>query len=175
MASDPEVVPDATGTSLVDVSKGRVRVLKGLDGHRRTVSELARELDLNKSTVHGYLQDLLEDGFVHRHEDDERLWVYYSLSPAGKRLVDRGRLTLAVDVGTIALFLASAALAVHELFFATSTGETGGPGIQTAPSQDSGLPVEAIVYVALTVLVLAGVGLRTYLRRGTVDREELSR
>lgn len=88
----------AVETSLVDVSESRLRILKALAKSRRTVSELARFLDLNKSTVHGYVQDMVEDGLVDRDDDQDRLWVYYSLTQVGRTLVERERLTLVLDL-----------------------------------------------------------------------------
>jgi DNA-binding MarR family transcriptional regulator len=172
MASEPEMTTDPGETSLVEVSTSRVRVLKALKDDRQTVSELAREIDLNKSTVHGYLQDLIDDGFVRRHEDDDRLWVYYSLSPVGRKLVARDQLRLVVDLGSIAAFLASAAIGVHELFFA-SQDPTGGGGTLATPSGGSaGTPWTAIAYVSLLALTLLGVGLHVYLRRTAIGDAE---
>jgi DNA-binding MarR family transcriptional regulator len=156
---------------LVSVSESRVRVLKALADGRRTVSELARELELNKSTQHGDLGDLVDDGFVERHEDDDRLWVYYSLSPAGERLVERDKLKLVVDLGAIAALLGSAAIGLHELFLAEPA--RSGPGTLAEPSGGStGLPWKAIAYVALTVLVLAGLALHLYLDRAAIGGEQ---
>lgn len=154
-------------TCLVDVSHSRLRVLKALQGTRRTGSELARELDLNKSTVHGYLQDLVEDGLVERHDPEDRMWVYYSLSPDGEAIVDRDRLRLVVDLSTAVAFLASAGLGLHRFLFAKP--EFGGSGTLGGPSgAASGLPWATIAYGGLLVLVVVGLALRTYLRRSDV-------
>lgn len=161
----PETIAD---TSLIDVSESRLRVLKALDGDRSTASELARQLDANKSTVHGYLQDLVEDGFVERHEEEERLWVYYSLTSTGEAIVGRDRIRLFVDLGTLAAFLASAAVGAYELLLADpsppTSGTLGGPNVGA-----SGPEWAAIAYGALLVLVLAGLAARAYLRRRPVD------
>lgn len=163
--------PGIVETSLVDVSKSRLRVLKALEDDRRTASELARELAMTKSTVHGYLQDLVGDGLVDRHDPEERMWVYYTLSETGERIVDRDRLTLVVDLGAIVAFLASAALGVHRFFFAAEPSG-GGPGALGGPSPDPGTPWATIAYVASLVLVLVGIGLHVYLRRATVHARE---
>lgn len=151
-------------TCLVDVSRSRLRVLKALQGTRRTGSELARELELNKSTVHGYLQDLVEDGLVDRHDPEDRMWVYYTLSEAGEAIVDRDRLRLVVDLSTAVAFLASAGLGLHRFLFAEP--EVGGSGTLGGPSgATGGLPWVTIASVGLLVLVVVGLALRTYLRR----------
>lgn len=117
MSGDPDMIREADEVSLVNVSKSRIRILKELEGNRHTVSELARILDLNKSTVHGYLQQLIADGFVRRHEDDGRLWVYYTLSEAGAKLVARDRLILTLDLSTISVFVGSVAIGLLAIGF----------------------------------------------------------
>jgi DNA-binding transcriptional ArsR family regulator len=169
MEGEGEIARDVADTSLVEVSKSRLRVLKALKGTRRTVSELARELDLTKSTLHGHLQDLLEDGLVRRHEEEDRLWVYYSLSEVGEALVSRDRLTLVVDLGTIAAFLTSAALALDRLM--NPPPPTGGPGTLGGPEPDPGTPWFAIAYAVLVGLVVLGVALHAWLRRRPVAAE----
>lgn len=155
-------------TCLVDVSRSRLRVLKALQGTRRTGSELARELELNKSTIHGYLQDLVEDGLVDRHDPEDRMWVYYTLSEAGEAIVDRDRLRLVVDLSTAVAFLASAGLGLHRLLFAEP--EVGGSGTLGGPSgATGGLPWVTIASVGLLVLVVVGLALRTYLRRSELS------
>lgn len=67
-------------------SDTRVQILKILDGRAMTGTELGKRLDLEKSTVHQHLEKLVEGGLVTRREDD-RLWVYYDLSPRGRRLL----------------------------------------------------------------------------------------
>lgn len=89
-----------TITSLVSVSTSRFRTLRALFEARRTASELARELDLNKSTVHGYLQEMVEDGLIERLEDGDRLWVYYRLTPWGERLAGADRVSIVVELDT---------------------------------------------------------------------------
>lgn len=158
-----------TETSLVEVSTSRLRVLKALKGNRCTGSELARELDLNKSTVHGYLQDLVGDGLVDRHDPEDRMWVYYSLSETGQAIVDRDRVRLVVDITTIAALLGSAALGLQRFVFADEPAG-GGSGTLATPSGGSeGLPWLTVALGALLVLVVAGLAAGTYLRRAPVD------
>lgn len=160
----------AAETSLVKVSKSRVRVLKALKDQRRTASELARELDLNKSTVHGYLQEMVDEDLVERHEDDGRLWVYYTLSERGCQLVQQKQLRLVVDLTTLTGFLGASAIGLYR-FLNPATPEpssAGGPGIQTTPqpsAETGGLPLLMIAYVCLFVLAIAGWGLHLYLSR----------
>lgn len=88
-------------TSLVDVSLSRVRILKELDASNATVSELARSLDLNKSTVHGYLQELVEEDLVERLDREDRLWVYYTLTERGREFIAGDQLAVEIDLGDL--------------------------------------------------------------------------
>lgn len=65
-------------------------ILRLLGKRRMTLTELASQLDLKKATVLEHLQKLVAAGLVRRHED-ERLWVYYELTPRGGRLVSPGK------------------------------------------------------------------------------------
>ena len=67
-------------------SDSRVAILKALDERQMTGTELAKKLGLEKSTVAQHLDRLVEAGLVQRKEDD-RLWVYYTLAPRGRRLL----------------------------------------------------------------------------------------
>ncbi len=67
-------------------STSRLQVLKALDERRKTLSEISRDLDLNKATVHEHLQVLVTTGLV-KKLDEGRKWIYYELSWQGQRLL----------------------------------------------------------------------------------------
>lgn len=67
-------------------STTRLQVLHALDERRKTLSELSREMDLNKATVHEHLQLLLATGLI-KKDDEGRKWIYYSLTWQGERLL----------------------------------------------------------------------------------------
>lgn len=152
--------------SLVNVSESRVRILKALDGRPMTVSELGRALDRNKSTLHGYLQELVEDGLIQRHEEDERLWVYYSLSPTGEKIVRGGRLRLAIDISSVLAFLGSLALFGYRFLLRAREG-TGGarPGPWAPPPVNVEPWLVLWLAVGLLVVSLVGLAARVYLQR----------
>lgn len=68
-------------------SQTRLDVLRALDERRKTLSELAKELELNKATVHEHLQLLLATGLVRKRDDEGRKWIYYELTWSGERLL----------------------------------------------------------------------------------------
>jgi DNA-binding transcriptional ArsR family regulator len=79
----PEVAIKQDALKLL-ASDTRLAILKHLDQRRMTVSELARALDLNKSTVHEHLGKLVEGGLIKRDQSPEREWVYYELTKTAR-------------------------------------------------------------------------------------------
>lgn len=71
-------------------SETRLHILHALDERRKTGSELARELELNKATVHEHLQTLVAAGLVSK-KDEGRKWVYWELSWEGSKLLHPGQ------------------------------------------------------------------------------------
>lgn len=68
------------------VSNTRVNILKRLDERRRTVTELSRELNLAKATVHEHLSKLSDAGLIKRG-DRQHKWVYYDLTRKGREIL----------------------------------------------------------------------------------------
>lgn len=118
----PEDLPLDPDLIKVLASDTRREILRHLRERNMTVTELARELDLGKATVHEHLNKLGDAGLVRRKEDD-RLWVYYEVSPEGKRMLNpqRTRFYLIVAVSVL-----SAVAAVLALALFLSTGGGGG-------------------------------------------------
>ena len=68
-------------------STTRLAVLKALDERRKTLSELARDLMLNKATVHEHLQLLSAAELVKKRDDEGRKWIYYELTWRGQKIL----------------------------------------------------------------------------------------
>lgn len=69
-------------------SETRIEILKSLDDRQKTISELARQLDLSKAAVHEHLNVLVDCALVERLDSAERKWVYYKLTWKGTGLVN---------------------------------------------------------------------------------------
>ena len=87
-------------------SEIRLTILKTLNERRMTITELADNLGLAKSTVHHHLQRLADAGFV-AAGDDGHAWVYYALTPEGQALLQphggaRIRILLAAGLASLA-------------------------------------------------------------------------
>ena len=68
-------------------SSTRLTVLKALDERRKTLTELSRDLALNKATVHEHMQLLTAAGLVRKRDDEGRKWIYYELTWTGQRIL----------------------------------------------------------------------------------------
>jgi DNA-binding transcriptional ArsR family regulator len=68
-------------------SSTRLTVLRALDQRRKTLTELARDLNLNKATVHEHLQLLTAADLVRKRDDEGRKWIYYELTWRGEKIL----------------------------------------------------------------------------------------
>ena len=67
MTPDDRITLDQRAFSAL-ASDTRVRILKSLDGSQKTVTDLARELEMNKATMFQHLEKLQEAGLVKRKD-----------------------------------------------------------------------------------------------------------
>ncbi len=106
-------------------SDTRVEILKSLQPMRRTVSQLAESLNIDKAAVHRPLKKMEDGGLVVRFEDHG--FVYYGLSWKARDLMSPGENTRIIImfssawimIGIVALIVASLAI--------TAAGPTGIP------------------------------------------------
>jgi DNA-binding transcriptional ArsR family regulator len=68
-------------------SPTRLTVLRALDERRKTLTEISRDLSLNKATVHEHLQLLTAAQLVRKRDDEGRKWIYYELTWRGQKLM----------------------------------------------------------------------------------------
>ncbi|GEM_PF-3733028 len=104
MAADlpgPEDIPLDPDLLKTLASDSRRDILRLLKQRRMTLTELATALNLGKATVLEHLKKLQDSGLIARRED-ERLWVYYDLTPRGKRVVSPGRTRFYIVMGLTA-------------------------------------------------------------------------
>lgn len=122
-------------------SDTRLDILKALDVRQKTVTELAKELGLNKATVFEHLEKLAAVGLIQKLEDD-RKWVYWQLSWTGRRLLHPEKITLAVLLSTAGGSLVTAVVAawlwLQSNIAPTDVTAKDGPGIMAAPEGDAG-------------------------------------
>ncbi|MDD1743664.1 MAG: winged helix-turn-helix domain-containing protein [Methanomassiliicoccales archaeon] len=92
-------------------SDSRIEILKALGPQRRTVTQLADSMGIDKAAVHRHLKKLEEGGFVVRDEDHG--FVYYGLSWKARDIISPGENTKIVIVFAMGwLMVAGAAVAI---------------------------------------------------------------
>ncbi len=84
-------------------SDTRLEILRALQPMRRTVTQLADSLGIDKAAVHRHLKTLEEGGFVKRYEDHG--FVYYGLSWKARDLISPGENTRVVILLSASLLL----------------------------------------------------------------------
>ena len=67
-------------------SETRITILKNLAQRKMTVSELSRDLEVTKSTIHEHLMLMTTAGLVNPVPDDHR-WIYYEITQKGHVLL----------------------------------------------------------------------------------------
>lgn len=119
-------------------SDTRLDILKRLDERQKTVTELARDLSLNKATVFEHCERLLGADLIQKIEDD-RKWVYYQLSWKGRRILHPERMTIALLLSTSLGAVVAAAVA-FALFWRTRAPGSGSGAAEKAltPEADTG-------------------------------------
>jgi DNA-binding transcriptional ArsR family regulator len=137
-------------------SETRLDILKTLTTRRMTITELADNLNLAKSTVHHHLQRLADSGFV-AAGDDGHAWVYYALTPEGRALLQPhggSRIRILLAAGLASLAGGVCALAV---FLTAPTREVPVPPLAGGGVPvPEGPPVELLV-AGIALVVIGGV------------------
>lgn len=110
-------------------SDTRVDILKSLQPMRRTVTQLAESLSIDKAAVHRHLKKLEEGGLVKRYEDHG--FVYYGLSWKARDLMSPTENTkIIVLLSSSWIFILIAAFLVLATLSTSFSGVTGGTGDQ---------------------------------------------
>lgn len=148
-------------------SDTRLEILKALLSERRTLSQLAEHLEVDKSAVHRHLRKLEEGNFVKKV--DEHGFIYYSLTWKARDLVSPGDNTRIVVLlsSTMVLLVLMSVLLLVAWSSVPGVGEASdsyAPGSELMVGQ-----VQYVIYV-VSVLLLVVALLTTYLAIGLIRR-----
>jgi len=67
-------------------SETRIDILKKLDARQMTISELSREMEMAKSSIHEHLAKMVESGLVEKFDKGHK-WTYYYLTRKGRNIL----------------------------------------------------------------------------------------
>jgi ArsR family transcriptional regulator len=137
-------------------SDTRIEILKRLDKSQMTVTDLANDLQVNKSAVYKHLSRLLDAGLVKKLEDN-RKWVYYKLSMKGMHLLhpERVQIALMLSASMLAITLALTQIYMFVAGNPVTTEVSGGPGFGTPGTTFVTEMVHDPMLLAIGVLLIA--------------------
>lgn len=87
-------------------SESRLKILKLLSCHRETLSDIAKKMNMQKSTIKGHLELLEESGLIKQIES-KNIWKYYELTNDGRNLVNPSgvKILIALGISTLIVFV----------------------------------------------------------------------
>ncbi len=128
-------------------SDTRLDILKALQSNRRTVSQLAEEVGVDKAAVHRHLKKLEEGGFVTRTEDHG--FVYYGLSWKARDIMTPGENTRIVILISSSLISVLGAIALVVWALTSSIlGHSPGPATNAANESGQGPSADKFSQIA---------------------------
>ncbi len=90
----------------------RVRILKSLKQRRKTLSEIAKEMDISVSGAKEHLQKLEQANLVEK-KDDGHKWKYYELTKKGTGIVAPKELKVWILLGLSLIALVLSLMPLH--------------------------------------------------------------
>jgi DNA-binding transcriptional ArsR family regulator len=147
----------------------RIKILKSLGRRRKTLSELAYELELGFSTVKEHLDKLLGVELIEKIDDGHK-WKYYELTQRGKQIVAPKKRLFAILVSSLGLtaiglygIVSNFLARKQELLKSTPLLAREVSGI--APSISEAAPIETNLFPFLLCLVAGLILLFVWMKK----------
>ncbi len=136
-------------------SEVRVGILKRLDERRETVTDLSGLMGLSKPTLLEHLEKLQAAGLVNR-VDEGRKWIYYELSPKGKKLLHPERVAIVLALATTVVL---AAIGLISILAATAPGPAApsSPALANQQMEQYALGQPSFTGLFLVAALIAGL------------------
>lgn len=147
-------------------SDTRLEILKALETNRRTVSQLADLLGIDKAAVHRHLKKLEEGGFVSRTEDHG--FIYYALTWKSRDILnpnDRTKIVILISSSLVCLLAMIVVIYLaafsgpstqwSEAYQDSSYDPSSGEGMRAPPMES----LDAVTMAAISLLALAATAL----------------
>lgn len=138
-------------------SDTRLEILRSLQPMRRTVTQLASSLGIDKAAVFRHLKTLEAGGLVRRYEDHG--FVYYGLSWKARDMLSPGENTRVIITLSFYWFALAAAVAVCWIMLQGEFNDALDPSRRSDPSYDPARSLLAILsfLAAACIALLAGI------------------
>ncbi|HEV8594651.1 MAG TPA: winged helix-turn-helix domain-containing protein [Thermoplasmata archaeon] len=142
-------------------SEVRVEILKQLEAHRMTVTDLSHAMSLAKPTLLEHLDRLVTAGLVAK-VDEGRKWIYYELSKRGRTILHPHQVKIMISLAlSILLFSAGIVAALNATTYAQGLGTSSNPpetGVTTGTPFSRGVTFLSFSEPAEIGLVLFALG-----------------
>lgn len=150
-------------------SEMRIGLLKKLDGKEVNLSDLSRELGMNKATLLEHLNLMIANDLVKRVEKEGQKFVYYKLTFKGSGILHPERTWVTVMLGVAVAALAGGFWSlISYLNPVQETLDNGGPlkaTMESAPAESATNPVMMYVSIALFAVCVALIVFAAWFRR----------
>ena len=80
-------------------SDTRIQILKKIEEHQQTLTDLAIEFDMSPSTIKEHLDKLVEAGLIQQFDKGMK-WKYYRLTRKGKKILNPYETKVWIILGT---------------------------------------------------------------------------
>jgi DNA-binding transcriptional ArsR family regulator len=112
----------------------RIDILKRLQAHKLTLTDLSQQMGMSPSTVSEHLERLVEVGLI-LQEDKGMKWKYYRLTDKGRNILSPQETKVWILLGTTLLMLMAASLSMFaKLMVISSVGNNSATyGLASAP------------------------------------------
>jgi len=141
-------------------SDTRIDILKELDERRKTLTEISRSLDTNKSAVYKHLNKLTDVGLIKKEENTGHKWKYYQLTWRGKHLLHPQKMKIRVLLSGAAAAAAAAVITAYRFLqekqAAAPQTDPGILGAGGATETDPTMLYLAFFFAVLGALLVVG-------------------
>jgi len=135
-------------------SDSRLEILKALIVERRTLSQLAEHLNVDKAAVHRHLKKLEDGGLVKRSE--EHGFIYYALTWRSRGLISPEENVKIVVLLSLSILLVLVSAALLSVAFAgvPSVGEMGSDSEPAnSLTLDKVKEVQSVIFIVVAIII----------------------
>lgn len=135
-------------------SDTRIDILKELDERRKTLTEISRSLDTNKSAVYKHLNKLTDVGLIKKEEDTGHKWKYYQLTWRGRHLLHPQKMKIRVLLSGAGAAAAAAVVVAYRYLQEKAVEPTSGPSIMSNGATETN---PTMMYLSIFFVVLGAL------------------
>jgi DNA-binding transcriptional ArsR family regulator len=134
-------------------SDTRIDILKELDERRKTLTEISRSLDTNKSAIYKHLNKLTEAGLI-KKENTGHKWKYYQLTWQGKHLLHPQKMKIRVLLSGAGATAAAALIAAYRYLQEKQAASPSGPSLMSTGTTEAD---PTMLYLTIFFVILGAM------------------